>query len=113
MTAFPSTYAVDSKGYSVEPNDGTSASRADDGTLRIRRLYASTRFAIKFRLYKMTSTDTEAVLLFYESNKNQQITWTDPFTSVVYSVLMTEPPSIIDVSGLWSEMEVRMEGVRQ
>lgn len=113
MTAFPDIYDVDSQGYSVDPNDGASLSRADDGTLRIRRLYAATRFDITFRLYSLTSAQSEAVLQFYESYKYEVITWTDPFTSVVYDALMTEPPRIVDVKGLWAEVEVKMEGTRQ
>lgn len=113
MAAFPSVYQVIEDGYSVEGDDGSELSRADDGTLKIRRLYGATRYNITFRIAPLSAAQTQAVRQFYESYKTQTITWTDPYTSVVYDVLMTRQPRIVDMNTPWATMEVDMEGVPQ
>lgn len=115
MASFPTVYAPKTlqDGYSVEGDDGSELSRADDGTLKIRRLYGETRYSIRFRLAPLSAAQTEAVKQFYESYKTQVIDWTDPYTGVVYDVLMTRQPRITGMQGPWATMQVEMEGVPQ
>jgi hypothetical protein len=112
MTAFPS-YKINQDGYSVRPRDGSNETRADSGKLRIRRLYGATRFEISFRLFGMSGSDVTTLQAFYETNKNSEIEWTDPFTSVTYDVLMTSPPYVTRIEGPWAEMSVDLEGTAQ
>lgn len=113
MTAFPSIYNVMRDGYDVVPRDGAVTSRADDGTLRVRRLWSETRVDIAFNLDLMSKSDFAALAQFYESYKYEQIEWTDQFTDTTYDVLMLEPPRITERHGPWVRARVVMEGTAQ
>jgi hypothetical protein len=113
MTAFPSTYPVSRDSYSVVPDDGSIASRADSGKLRIRRLYANTTYVITFQLVRLLPVDLAALESFYATNRLSEIEWTDPYTSVVYVVQMTSVPRVVKVEGAYNSVRIEMEGVRQ
>lgn len=113
MTAFPSGFKLMRSGYSVVPRDGSVATRADDGSPRVRRLWSETRADISFQLDLMSASDWSTLSTFYETNKGVRITWTDTFTSVTYDALMLEPPVITERHGPWVRARVVMEGVPQ
>lgn len=113
MTAFPSGFNVMRSGYSVVPRDGSEMTRADDGSPRIRRLWADTRADISFQLDLMSAADWSTISTFYETNKGGLITWTDTFTSITYDALMLEPPVITERQGPWVRVRIVMEGVPQ
>jgi hypothetical protein len=113
VTAFPTIYAIDSEGYSVVADDGAEQLRAASGKLRIHRLYNANRYNITIRLAGLTAAQTLAVDQFYESYKNEEITWTDPYTELVYDVVMRVPPRIADMRAPLAWVEVQMEGTRQ
>lgn len=114
MTAFPTTYPVMADGFRIEVDDGAVESRSDDGTLRIRRLWATSKSRITFRIGILTSVQSLAVTQFYRSYRSQTITWTNPFTSVVFNVVMTSEPLMVEMfGGLQCIMEIYMEGVEQ
>ena len=62
----------------------------------------------------MTGDDVEGVRQFYRSYRNQEITWTNPFTAITYEGYMISPPQVIgDVVGPYGIMEVYFEGTVQ
>lgn len=109
---FPTVYKVIEDGYSIRSTDGAEQSRADDGTLRIRRLWGQDRTLITFRVGLLTQSEYAALIQFYRSYRFQAIGWTDPLSGIAYSVLMTEEPRQVQVyaTGLLVA-EVSMEGV--
>lgn len=113
MTAWPNVYLIDSRGYRVDPDDGSSVTYADGGRTRIRRLYAVTQYDITFRAVQLKAANVQAIRQFYQSYRNELIEWTDPYTQEVYDVHMTEEPRITSANGIWTEMEIKMRGTRQ
>ena len=111
---FPTVYTILADGFRVEGDDGAETSRADDGTLRVRRLWATDRVTITFRIGPLTAVQKQAVLQFYRSYRYQEIEWTDPTSSITYDVLMTrEPVPVQMITGDTFVMEIYMEGVEQ
>lgn len=113
MTAFPFSDRIERGSYRVTPVDGSEVSEADDGSTRIRRLYGSVQHDIEFEVFGMTQTDRDALVSFYNTNKNTVIEWIDPFTSITYDVLMLRPPRVVDTYGTQCSMDVRMRGTEQ
>lgn len=113
---FPTIYPVLHDGYAIEPGDGVEESFADDGTPRYRRLWANDWTDIRFRIGPLTPTQKLAVLQFYRSYRYQYIEWTDPFTGIVYDVIMTRFPrmSSTEVSaGRTCVLEIFMKGTER
>lgn len=113
MTAFPDIYMVASRGYQVDPDDGTELLRASSGKLRAQRLYDETRYNIRFLLVGLTAANTQALRQFYETYKLETLEWTDPYTGVIYDVIMTRPPRVVGVETPWATAQIEMEGTRQ
>lgn len=90
---YPTQYGIGIDGFTVTPDDGSDAKRADDGTLRIRRLYAASRYAIQIPHPYVLNADYLALLAFYDANKND-VQFTDPRTGVQYTGMLTKPPAI-------------------
>lgn len=113
MTAFPAAYGIDQDTYEVVPEDGSQVSEADDGTTRIRRLYGATQYRIEFELFGLSVSDQATLSAFYETNKNTIVEWTDPYTSIVYDLLMLRPPRRERMYGLHASMSFEFRGTAQ
>lgn len=107
---FPTIYKVLQDGYDVEMDDGSQVDRADSGKLWVRRLYNLDHYVITFRVGFLSGQDVENIRNFYRSYRNEPIEWQDPYTGVMYDVIMTSPPQHVHTDGLLGIVEVYMEG---
>lgn len=110
---FPTTHTVQEEGYRINLRDGTVVDYADDGTLRKRIFHPVNHYEITFAIGPMTGADVEGIRQFYTSYRNQEITWTDPFTGVTYDVVMTQPPEHVRMRGRWEFLQINMYGAAQ
>lgn len=113
MTAFPSSYGTDAGRYRVMPEDGSSVTEADDGSTRIQRLYGADQYRISFELFGLSLDDRAALMAFYDTNRATQVEWTDPFTGLVYDVLMLRPPRVERVYGLRMSISFELRGTQR
>lgn len=95
MAEFPTVYKVQRDGFQCEMDDGMDIKRAEDGTPRIRRLYSTNWYNIRFRIAPLTAANRQAVDQFHTSYRNEYIDWTNPFTGDVFKILLTNPPRVV------------------
>lgn len=106
---YPAVYGV--RVDSITPSDGSEITRADDGTARVRHLYGSVQYTIELTHVLVTHADFTAMMQFYQSNKTEVLTWTDPATEEVYSVIYARPPRKARIhNGVYCDVAVQLEG---
>lgn len=107
---WPTTYTISADGYEVVPDDGSTLLRSESGKARIQRFYGDTQYNIRFSIVALAIADIAAVRAFYETNKSENIVFTDPYTGVVYDTLFVQPPQMTRVYGRLADMEVMLTG---
>lgn len=97
-------------GYTVEVDDGSSLSRAEDGTPHIQRFFSQDRFTFTVRHPMLEPAKYEELIAFYAANKNSYVRYTAQDTGKVYEVLMLSPPRPVDSRAGLITYEMRMTG---
>lgn len=112
MVDYPSL-PISADEYSIEPSDGSQSTRADDGTLRIRRLYAAISYQIRITHPYLSAAEFAELEAFYLVNRSTPVRWLDPLTGIAYEALMLGPPKHVRVNGgLRLDVNMEMEGRR-
>lgn len=112
MVDYPSL-PINADDYSIEPSDGSQSTRADDGTLRIRRLYAAISYQIRITHPYLSPAEFAELETFYLTYRSAPVRWTDPLTGFVYEALMLGPPKHTHVNGgTHLDVSMEMEGRR-
>lgn len=104
--------------FTIEVQDGSEASRADSGVMRIARMWPGLRFTISVEHPSLEWTDYVDLLNFYMANRlDDQINFTVPdedgnLTGQSFLVSMLSPPTHRKMAGteLYS-VSIQLEGV--
>lgn len=74
-------------------DDGAVSTRAQSGKTRVRRLYAYTVYRFTVHHLNLKPDDYQTLVGFYDTNKNDVVTVTDPLTGESFTGLMLGPPT--------------------
>ena len=92
MSAFP-TIPHD-QASTRQPNDGAQVDYGDDGTARVRVMYAATQYVFNLALKQMTSAESNSLSAHYAANKWAPFSYTWPLDSTSYTCVYLEHPAI-------------------
>lgn len=109
---------INADAFTIEVQDGSEASRADSGVMRIARMWPGLRFTISVEHPSLEWTDYVDLLNFYMANRlDDQINFTVPdedgnLTGQSFLVSMLSPPTHRKMVGtkLYS-VSIQLEGV--
>jgi len=65
------------------------SSRFEDGTRQVRAKYTKGRRKWRLNWKVMGETEYQNLLEYFEANQGSSFSWTDPFTTTVYTVMFT------------------------
>lgn len=109
---------INADAFTIEVQDGSEATRADSGVMRIARMWPGLRFTISVEHPSLEWTDYVDLLNFYMANRlDDQINFTVPdedgnLTGQSFLVSMLSPPTHRKMVGtkLYS-VSIQLEGV--
>lgn len=76
---------------SCTPNGGQEASRATNGTLRLRRYWPTTKREFDVR-HVLTDAERATLQTFYEAERDANVSYVSPWDGVTYTVRFVAAP---------------------
>ncbi|MBK8872360.1 MAG: hypothetical protein IPN19_15340 [Elusimicrobia bacterium] len=91
MSAFPTlSHDVSS---TREPNDGAQVDYGDDGTARVRVMFAATQWAFTLNLNQLTTTELATLMAHYAAHKSLSFSYTWPEDNTTYTCIYVGYPA--------------------
>lgn len=92
MSAFPSL--PHDPASARQPHDGTLVDYGDDGSARVRVMYAATQFAFSLSFKLLTSAESASLIAHYAANKWAPFSYTWPLDSSIYTCVYLDHPAL-------------------
>lgn len=92
MSAFPDL--PHDQASTRQPSDGTVVDYGDDGSARVRVMFATTQMTFNLVLKQMASAASASLAAHYAANKWAPFSYTWPLDSSTYTCVYLEPPAL-------------------
>jgi hypothetical protein len=110
MAAFPTLPTLNTSSRTLD--GGYLSERAQDGTLRVRRLYAAPAVALQLELGPLTSTQLAALTAHYAADRDNSFSYTWGGDATSYTCRYTSAISVRPGVGAWAwYASLSLEGV--
>lgn len=92
MSAFPTIPHDQSS--TRQPNDGIQVDYGDDGTARVRVMFATTQVTFTLSFKQLTSAESDSLIAHYAANKWAPFSYTWPLDSSLYTCVYLDHPAL-------------------